>query len=245
MADNVTLNSPTSAGAVIASDEIAGVQHQLVKVEFGADGAATQVSAANPFPVTDANALTDAQIRATPIPVSGSLGTGDLTVDAWGSQKVSMPFSLDHGLFTFDISALLWFMYEGGAQVYTSTNIVSTDGAAVLTGNAAKPLVRLESRLCPRYQPNRGHLFSTALWMPDKTNNGVRRFGLFTDENGVFFRLKADGKLYACLKSLSSETYEEEIDTTGIAGFDVEKGNVYDIQYQWRGVGNYKFFINL
>jgi hypothetical protein len=64
-------------------------------------------------------------------------------------------------------------------------------------------------------------------------------------ENGVFFRLKSDGLLYAVLRSNSGDTYEEEIDTSGIPGFDVEKGNVYDIQYQWRGVGNYKFFINL
>jgi hypothetical protein len=38
---------------------------------------------------------------------------------------------------------------------------------------------------------------------------------------------------------------EEVIDTSGVANFDVSKGNVYDIQFQWRGVGNYKFFINL
>jgi hypothetical protein len=68
---------------------------------------------------------------------------------------------------------------------------------------------------------------------------------LQTTENGVFFRLKADGKLYAVLRSGGVETKEEEIDTTGISGFDIQKGNVYDIQYQWRGVGNYKFFINL
>jgi hypothetical protein len=103
----------------------------------------------------------------------------------------------------------------------------------------------MESRLCPRYQPNRGHLFSTALWCPSKTADGVREWGLQTAENGIFFRLKPDGKLYCVRKSGGAENYEEEIDTSGIADFDVEKGNVYDIQYQWRGVGNYKLFINL
>jgi hypothetical protein len=57
--------------------------------------------------------------------------------------------------------------------------------------------------------------------------------------------LKADGKLYAVLRSGGVETREEEINLTGLDGFDVEKGNVYDIQYQWRGIGNYKFYINL
>ena len=48
----------------------------------------------------------------------GTLGTGDLTEDAWGVQKVSLPYSLFHGMFSFDIPAKMWFMYDGGTQVY-------------------------------------------------------------------------------------------------------------------------------
>lgn len=113
MADNVQLNIPTTSGARIASDDIGGVQHQRVKVQFGADGTATDVSAADPLPVatgliqpttptdtqpvsgtvavsslpaglaTSANqqtdGLTDAELRATPVPVSGTVSTGGLT----------------------------------------------------------------------------------------------------------------------------------------------------------------------
>jgi hypothetical protein len=50
MADNTTLNAG-AGGDVIATDDIAGVKHQLVKVEFGAADSATQVSATNPLPV--------------------------------------------------------------------------------------------------------------------------------------------------------------------------------------------------
>lgn len=174
----------------------------------------------------------------------GALGEGDLTLDAWGVQKVSMPVSLFHGLFTFDIPTKMWFMYENSAEVSSSTAIASTNGAAVLTTTAGLTNLRLESRHCPRYQPNRGVLFSTAVWCPSKTADGQREWGLQTTENGVFFRLKADGKLYAVLRSLSVETKEQEINTTGVTSFDVQKGNIYDIQFQWRGVGNYKFFIN-
>jgi hypothetical protein len=170
---------------------------------------------------------------------------GEVVADAWGVPKVSLPRSLFHGLWTFDIPASMWFLYENATQVYTSTQIVSTNGAAVLTTSAAKTDLIMESRLCPRYQPNRGHLFSSALWCPSKTNDGNRDFGVRTTENGVYFRLKANGLLYAVLKSGGVETKEELIDTSAVTGFDVQKGNVYDIQYQWRGVGNYKFFINL
>lgn len=170
---------------------------------------------------------------------------GDITADAWGVPKVSLPRSLFHGLFTFDIPASQWFMFHGATQVYTSTNIVSTNSAGVVTANAAQPSATLQSRDCPRYQPNRGHLFSTALWCPSKTASGVREWGVCTTENGVFFRLKANGLLYAVQKSGGVETIETLIDTSIVPAFSVEKGNVYDIQYQWRGVGNYKFFINL
>lgn len=64
MADNVQLNAPTSSGATIATDDIGGVQHQLVKVEFGGDGVATPVSGADPLPVTDAAVL--AKLSADP-----------------------------------------------------------------------------------------------------------------------------------------------------------------------------------
>jgi hypothetical protein len=51
MTDNVTLNSGTG-GDVIAADDIGGVKYQRVKATFGADGTATDVSAANALPTT-------------------------------------------------------------------------------------------------------------------------------------------------------------------------------------------------
>lgn len=50
MADNIVLNAG-SGGATIAADDISSVWHQRVKVEYGADGSATDVSLANPLPV--------------------------------------------------------------------------------------------------------------------------------------------------------------------------------------------------
>jgi hypothetical protein len=53
MPDNMTL---PAFGATLAADEIAGVKHQRVKMQHGADGTATDVSAADPMPVTMAAA---------------------------------------------------------------------------------------------------------------------------------------------------------------------------------------------
>ena len=68
MADNTTLNTMTG-GDTIAADDIAGVKHQQVKVEFGADGTATPVSAANPLPT----------VQTTELP-AGTQNIGDVDV---------------------------------------------------------------------------------------------------------------------------------------------------------------------
>jgi len=49
MADNTTLNTG-AGGDVIATDDIGGVKYQRVKVTFGVDGAAADVTAAVPLP---------------------------------------------------------------------------------------------------------------------------------------------------------------------------------------------------
>ena len=53
MADNVELDAG-SGGATIATDDVGGVQYQVVKLAVGADGAASLVANANPIPVSDA-----------------------------------------------------------------------------------------------------------------------------------------------------------------------------------------------
>jgi hypothetical protein len=53
MADNVAVTP--GSGVSIASDDIGGVQHQRVKIEFGVDGSATDVSTTNPLPTSLTN----------------------------------------------------------------------------------------------------------------------------------------------------------------------------------------------
>jgi len=182
----------------------------------------TDVSSSNPFPVKN--------------------GLGDLVLDAWGTPKVTQPFTLFHSVWTFDVSPKLWIKSENGSEVNSSTRIVSEYSMLkVSSGSSLNSYSNAYSKRHPRYQPNRGHLFSTAVYLPNKTAAGQRDFGLFSEENGVFFRLKSDGKMYAVLRNNSIDVKEELI--TPSFNVDYEKGNIYDIQFQWRGVGNYKFFI--
>ena len=81
MSNNTKINLATSNGDLIATEDISGVKHELVKIEFGGDGIATKVSTDNPLPVNDAgkqtDALTNVQLRANPVVISGA---GDATV---------------------------------------------------------------------------------------------------------------------------------------------------------------------
>ena len=70
MADNIALN-PGTGGDTIAADDIGGVKYSRTKLVLGAEGVNDgDVAASNPLPVT--GPLTDAQIRATALPVSAA-----------------------------------------------------------------------------------------------------------------------------------------------------------------------------
>jgi hypothetical protein len=76
MADNAAGTGFGGVEVPFATDDIGGIQHPRFKVGFGVDGAYSDVTGANPLPTTG---LTDTQLRATPVPVSGTVSTGGLT----------------------------------------------------------------------------------------------------------------------------------------------------------------------
>lgn len=75
MADNTTLN-PGVGGDVIATDDIAGVKYQRIKIGFGEEGTYLDVSDTDPLPVL--GPLTDAELRAAAIAVTGGLTDTEL-----------------------------------------------------------------------------------------------------------------------------------------------------------------------
>lgn len=177
-----------------------------------------------------------------------TLGKGDLTLDAWGHQVVSRRFSLFHSMFTYDIPSRLFRGEVDGVEedVKTSLRMSSIDGTLNMdTDGTPGQVVLLESRRHPRYQPNRSHNYSASIGIPVPVSNAIQDFGLFTSENGVFFRCNVNGRLYACIMSGGVLTHEELINLpcTFPDDFDISKGQNYDIQFQWRGVGDYFFYM--
>lgn len=189
-------------------------------------------------------------IRKRPMVINRAImGLGDLSLDAWGHQKVIQDVSLFSSSFTFNADRNLWVPYEDTIEIYYDADLtrytfingkLNQSSGAVLGQSSY-----LMSRRHARYQPNRGHLYSSSILLPSKEAIGIRNFGLFDEYNGAFFSLE-DGVLYAVIRTTIDtvvlETFKEPIDLT-VLGIDLEKGNIYDIQMQWRGVGNIKWLI--
>jgi len=174
-------------------------------------------------------------------------GTGaGINLDAWGKQKVVEDYSLLHSLFTYSVPVANYRELFNSVERTSFVNATSVNGKLnIVAGATLNDETQLKSFKHPRYEPNRGHIYSVSAFLPSPTAAGQRDFGLFTTESGLFFRLKSDGKLYGVRRTTTSGggTVDAEEEITIPFPFDFEKGNTYDIQFQWRGVGNVKFYV--
>lgn len=152
-------------------------------------------------------------------------GTDGIYADAWGRQKVVNDFSLAHGVFTFEVPKKLWIENHNNIEQLLPINATSVNGALKLISGGTS--TRLTRKRHTRYQPNRGHLYSSSVFLDNST--------------------RTNGKLYAVIRTTINGDVveqEEEINLTDYPEFQPGAGNIYDIQMQWRGVGNISFYAN-
>lgn len=150
MADNIDITP--GAGATVATEDVAGVQHQKVKVEFGGDGVATLVSTSDPLPVTStipaaatsiakaedaAHASGDVGVpvlavrKATPADLSDTDGDYEpLQIKSgrvWASTTVTGTVTVSHsGAITTNLDQA--FAADGDASTARHINVGGSDG---------------------------------------------------------------------------------------------------------------------
>jgi hypothetical protein len=199
----------------------------------------------DPVEIFSSSPLEVVNPSGVPLEVNASLATNDLGRDAWGRPKMVLDNSIFHGMFSFNIPVNVWYeRFNDVEQAFT--NCTSVDGALVIEAGASlNDKTNLRSFRNPRYEPNRGYLYSTASILANPSGLMNRRFGAATNENGVFFSLES-GTLKGVVRTtrVVGGTVEDKIDLD-VTGIDLSKGNIFDIQFQWRGVGDYVFYINL
>jgi len=157
--------------------------------------------------------------------ISCSTSNNILGYDAWGRSKSVKDYSMFHGMFTFEVPDEMWIEYANGAEV-PKTNATSVNGELQLVsnGNASSMLM---SKRHPRYQPNRGFLYSDSGFVKNATSS--------------------NGKLYAMRRTLIDGVVVESevlLDYSVLKN-ELSEGHVRDIQAQWRGVGDIKYFMDL
>lgn len=99
-------------------------------------------------------------------------------MDAWGRPKVILDRSLFHALFTYDVPKRLFRVLENEVEVTSSTAAASVDGMLRLN-SAGLTSVEVSSYRHPRYQPNRGILYSSAWIFPNWGKDATTEVGLF------------------------------------------------------------------
>ena len=161
MPDNVGYTP--GSGATVAADDIAGVLHQRVKIGIGADGTAVDVSSANPMPITTPSAidvtvgnfpasqavtgpLTDAQLRATAVPVSATalpLPTGAATAALQPDVRTTHPLYGDRGSVVRQAPADIWSVgfADSGSSLLASEFTQRRAGTGVSVSQSSSNLV--------------------------------------------------------------------------------------------------------
>jgi len=125
MSDDVILNSG-AGGDTIAADDIGGVKHQRTKVQFGADGSATDVGPLAPLPTVQAGA--------------GAITSGTKTVATAGTAVRIIVSSTP--------CKVVWVSADlgntGGPMVIGDLNVVAADssqqGIVLIPGNPPTPI---------------------------------------------------------------------------------------------------------
>ena len=171
-----------------------------------------------------------------------NISKNQLGFDAWGRAKAIRDHSIFHGMFTFNVPSEMWIEEVDGVEQVAITNFTSKSGALLCTGVNGQ-VNTLISKRHPRYQPNRGWLYSNSMLVDTAVNNVNHDFGGFTDTSGMFFRVILN-QVFAVLRTTLNGVTTDNVRLTSFTG-DLVAGNVFDIQAQWRGVGNIKFFIDL
>lgn len=181
MADNTTLNAGTG-GDVIATDDISGVKHQRVKVEFGVDGAATDVSRANPLPV---NPVDDTSVYRLVIPPQ-AVGANKVYVDLFNATSSGFTVVLKSAFAFVNLDAAVTGTL--GVRLHlTRTTAVGTGGTTItedstsLTNGTIAKLdttlsalpAQITARLAPGGGATAGALLAVRQVFTEETNAGT------------------------------------------------------------------------
>lgn len=160
MADNTVLNAG-SGGDTIATDDIGGVKYQRVKVAFGADGSASDVSSAAPLPV---QSIEPTAVYRLTVP-SGAAGASKVYFDLFNATGSGNSLRILSAFAFVDLDTAVTGTLGIELHLTRTTAVGTTGTAATLEGtsvtapNIAKldpGLAALNANITARQAPGGG-----------------------------------------------------------------------------------------
>ena len=249
MADNLTTQSGTPAtvpsATTIATDDIAGIHYQRVKLvdgtldgtgaiggdaTHGLDVDVTRVQGT----VTVSGPLTDTQLRATPVPVSGTVtitdGAGAVTVDGTVAvSSVAGTVTVDGSGVTQPVSAAALPLPTGAAtsaaQTTGNSSLSSIDGKVPALGQAlaadSVPVVLTASQVTTLTPPAAITGFATAVKQPALGTAGTASADVITVQgiaSGTALTVTSTPSTATAVRGSSSATGTSDTSVIAAAG---------------------------
>ena len=238
MSDNIRL---TDHDKVLAADEIGNVKHLKVKLQYGVNDTATDVSDSNPLPV----------VTAAGKPIQFTFGdTG--AIDAFSRLRVSNPNYVFENQNQYDAQPLVYHTVTtgGGSSSHLPTEAtVQLSVAGALNDKAIR-----QTKQYFRYQPGKSHLIILTGVLGNSSSGLRRRVGYFDDLNGMFFEqippVSSNTGMKVVVRNNGSDNGIDQsswnldkMDGSGTSGIDLDfsKAQIFLIDLEWLGVGRVRF----
>jgi hypothetical protein len=198
--------------------------------------------------ITDANGVHRLAVDSYVAPFT-NVNTVNGNVDAFGRLRSSTPAGIFDSKQIYDDQPLLFstFTANGGTTTYVQAKAATTLNA---NANPAGRALRQTKRYL-NYQPGKSQLSFITFNMNGVVAGVAKSAGLYDDNNGIFFRIKADGTVVMVRRSnVSGVVIDTEVpqaswnvdpmNGTGPSGvtLDLTKVQILVIDYEWLGVGS-------
>lgn len=163
---------------------------------------------------------------------------------------------------TFEVTDFVTYINDKGENVFdelvvgtgSSTHDPYLGMVKLEVGGSAGDSITRQTQRVQRYIPGRQSEVSMSLIFGTPTTGIRRRFGLFSDENGVYFEDGGDGTYYVATRRntasgvidtrVAREDWNyDKLDGTGPSGITADPTAIQliDIEYEWYGAGQVEF----
>jgi len=233
----------------LAADDLGTVKYLKMKMAYGENNTATEVSLTNPLPVTS---------TAEGIGIK----TGDSpAIDAFGRLRVSNPAYVFDNQNQYGITN---YTFNGETMLSGSIVGLPNRSSVQLAANTASGsyAIRQSKKYC-RYQPGKSQLVLESFIFGDAKENVRRRIGYFDGKNGVFLeqisptegttgvRIVLRSYVTGTPVDVATDQKDWNVDTmdgNGVSGInlDFSKAQILLMDFEWLGVGRVRvgFVVN-